>query len=243
MEKSTQKIKEFYDGEFHSYSLNKVEEMKEDLRCGLLGKLISKDSTSILVVGCGSKKDMSISNKKLVGLDLSITALKESKRLFPKNSYVNGDGCNLPFKNNSFDTIVCSEVIEHVLNPKKMILEFKRVLKNNGQLIITTPNWLSFYGLFKKAGEIILGRQILSGNQPIDNWSTPKNLRNTLKPYFKIKKMYGIWYYPPTGKRPYTLPPGLIYPLFRLFHPINNLLGVIQPNFGHVIVFDTVLEK
>ena len=51
----------------------------------------------------------------------------------------------LPFKNNEFDLIWCSEVIEHLINPTETISEFHRILKNNGEMIITTPNsgfWL-----------------------------------------------------------------------------------------------------
>ncbi len=53
----------------------------------------------------------------------------------------------LPFKNNEFDLIWCSEVIEHLINPTETISEFHRILKNNGKMIITTPNsnfWLYY---------------------------------------------------------------------------------------------------
>ncbi len=46
----------------------------------------------------------------------------------------------LPFKDNSFDLIWCSEVIEHLEDPAKSLAEFRRVLKPGGELIITTPN-------------------------------------------------------------------------------------------------------
>lgn len=49
----------------------------------------------------------------------------------------------LPYSNGSFDFVVCIEVIEHLRDPWYTISEFKRVLKRNGKLIITTPNILS----------------------------------------------------------------------------------------------------
>jgi len=54
---------------------------------------------------------------------------------------------NLPFKNNSVDGILFSDVIEHLNNPKKIISEIKRCLKNKGKLILFTPaydsiNWI-----------------------------------------------------------------------------------------------------
>lgn len=59
----------------------------------------------------------------------------------------------LPFDDNYFDLIWCSEVIEHLENPRAVINEFKRVLKPTGQAIFTTPNsnfWL--YRLLKPFG-------------------------------------------------------------------------------------------
>lgn len=47
---------------------------------------------------------------------------------------------NLPFADNEFDLIWCSEVIEHLNNPGFTIAEFKRVLKPGGSLVMTTPN-------------------------------------------------------------------------------------------------------
>lgn len=49
------------------------------------------------------------------------------------------DITDIPVKNNSFDAILCTEVFEHIINPHKAILEFKRILKKGGLLIITAP--------------------------------------------------------------------------------------------------------
>ena len=46
----------------------------------------------------------------------------------------------LPFKDASFDLIWCSEVIEHLHQPKQAISEFRRILKPGGKMILTTPN-------------------------------------------------------------------------------------------------------
>ena len=50
---------------------------------------------------------------------------------------------SLPFEDNLFDYIACLEVIEHLENPHFLIAEFGRVLKNNGLLVISTPNILN----------------------------------------------------------------------------------------------------
>lgn len=46
----------------------------------------------------------------------------------------------LPFADNEFDLVWCSEVIEHLLDPEFTVAEFKRVLKPGGTLLMTTPN-------------------------------------------------------------------------------------------------------
>jgi len=50
------------------------------------------------------------------------------------------DAHHLPFKPNLFNKIYCFEVIEHLDSPIKMLKEACRVLKNEGKIIISTPN-------------------------------------------------------------------------------------------------------
>ncbi|MDD3626071.1 MAG: class I SAM-dependent methyltransferase [bacterium] len=55
-----------------------------------------------------------------------------------------------PFKDDSFDLILCLEVIEHLLeNPVFMLREIHRILKPGGALILTTDNALRFSQIFK----------------------------------------------------------------------------------------------
>lgn len=49
----------------------------------------------------------------------------------------------LPYPDNAFDLVTCSEVIEHVENYRRLLREAKRVLKKGGLLILTTPNVLN----------------------------------------------------------------------------------------------------
>lgn len=46
----------------------------------------------------------------------------------------------LALKSNSFDAIFCMHVLEHLPNPEVILSDFKRVLKNNGRLIVATPD-------------------------------------------------------------------------------------------------------
>ena len=63
----------------------------------------------------------------------------------------------IPTLDNTFDYIMCCEVIEHMeVDPMFMLSEINRVLKPGGMLIVTTPNIASSWGITK----------ILSGVEP-----------------------------------------------------------------------------
>lgn len=53
----------------------------------------------------------------------------------------------LPFQSNSVDAILCTQVLEHVKQPQKVLLEFRRVLKAGGRLFLTVPQG---WGLHEK---------------------------------------------------------------------------------------------
>ena len=49
------------------------------------------------------------------------------------------DITNIPEPDSSFDIILCTEVFQHIIDPKAAIQEFSRLLKPKGTLILTTP--------------------------------------------------------------------------------------------------------
>jgi 2-polyprenyl-3-methyl-5-hydroxy-6-metoxy-1,4-benzoquinol methylase len=51
-----------------------------------------------------------------------------------------GDAASLPFIQQTFDLIICGEVIEHLLHPDLLLKDSNRSLKNSGELILSTPN-------------------------------------------------------------------------------------------------------
>ena len=54
------------------------------------------------------------------------------------NPDILASGYNLPFKDNVFDTIISTEVLEHLENPQIFVNEIYRVLKHNGAFFLTT---------------------------------------------------------------------------------------------------------
>ena len=57
-----------------------------------------------------------------------------------KTNKICGDISNLPFKDNSFDLILCINVLEHIRDYKKALMEIKRVLKPDATAIIVVVN-------------------------------------------------------------------------------------------------------
>ena len=49
------------------------------------------------------------------------------------------DIASLPVEDNSFDVVLCTEVFEHIIHPHEALVEFKRILKPGGYLILTAP--------------------------------------------------------------------------------------------------------
>ena len=55
-------------------------------------------------------------------------------------NFLIGDARYLPFKNEGFDLVISTEVIEHFIEGELFLSECYRVLKESGVLILTTPN-------------------------------------------------------------------------------------------------------
>jgi len=100
-------------------------------------KLYSKNITgTTLDIGCGSKPYASLfANSKYIGMDIEVSGHKHT------DSHIDVfyNGTEIPFGDNSFDSIVCFEVLEHVFNPDVFLKEANRVLKPGGMAIFTVP--------------------------------------------------------------------------------------------------------
>jgi len=77
----------------------------------------------------------------IVGTDVSILALRGNRWA---HSLVGAKLEALPFEDESFDLVTCNMVVEHLQDPAGSFLEFVRVLRPNGRLIVHTPNLLNY---------------------------------------------------------------------------------------------------
>jgi ubiquinone/menaquinone biosynthesis C-methylase UbiE len=96
----------------------------------------------VLEVGCGAGNVIKkASCGKLFGVDISPFILNKAKKKLNKKVYLfQADAQHLPCKDQAFMQVICSEVLEHLLDPHVALKEIARILKNKGIAIISIPN-------------------------------------------------------------------------------------------------------
>ncbi len=89
----------------------------------------------LLDVGCGSKpyRDF-FTVDRYVGLDIDTPRTREQGAA--DHFY---DGHSFPFDNESFDSVLCNQVLEHVFQPDDFMREMHRVLRPQGRVLLTVP--------------------------------------------------------------------------------------------------------
>ncbi|MBI4058759.1 class I SAM-dependent methyltransferase [Candidatus Microgenomates bacterium] len=106
-------------------------------------KLVDKKNPpNILDVGCaGGMMTYKISQllpaSQITGIDVYDKAIQHAKKKYPRLKFIVCDAHRLPFKDNTFDLVICYETIEHVVKPETVLSEIRRVMKKNGIAIVT----------------------------------------------------------------------------------------------------------
>jgi ubiquinone/menaquinone biosynthesis C-methylase UbiE len=127
---------------FHHHS-NPLIRLVERKRVKTIFKLMDvRDADFILEIGCGAGNVIEKASRgRLFGIDLSSSILRKAKKQLNQNvNLFQGDAQNLPCKNKVFQRVICSEVLEHLLEPSVALSEMKRVLATRGVAIISIPN-------------------------------------------------------------------------------------------------------
>ena len=104
---------------------------------------VSRKVDSILDAGCGEGFTLNRLKEKGIGrrwegLEYSEAAIELGKKVYPDIKIIHGSVYELPYKDNSFDLVLCTEVLEHLEEPAKALKELVRV--SNKYLVISVPN-------------------------------------------------------------------------------------------------------
>lgn len=185
-----------------------------DVRFYLLSKLMHIKNKHVLDLGGGIGaigSELDVSNF-VINFDLSVNDLKIGKNFNEHLELICGSILDLPFKNDSFDVIICAHIIEEIknidLNKKNtkindnvieypsvmnVFSEINRILKKGGMLYLTTPN-NSYYQTTK---------------------FTYKELKHVLEYYFSKFCIFLFNTYPKTSRKFRKLNMANIFPKIR----------------------------
>lgn len=141
----------------------------------------------VLDVGCGGGymiDAIARENLELVGIDLAQQALVAAHTRALQQQYdaklMRASALNLPFADDAFDGVVCTDVLVHVPNPRRVVAEISRVLKPGGWLHFSSinRNWLAHF-IMITLGENWL-KMVPKGTHDSATFIKPKELRAML---------------------------------------------------------------
>lgn len=126
-----------------------------------------KGGERILDVGCGTGRHSwyvcSIDHCSVYSMDIDLESLLRAKYVLylmdcEKQSkgdwnIIMANGMRMPFRDATFDKIICSEMMEHVIDDEQGVRELYRVLKDGGEMAVSVPTWLTekiYWGISEK---------------------------------------------------------------------------------------------
>tara|TARA_S200000501_G_C20701484_1_gene689736 strand:+ start:433 stop:987 length:555 start_codon:yes stop_codon:yes gene_type:complete len=108
-------------------------------------KILSNAEGLVLEIGFGSGLNLEFYDKgkikKILALEPSLEMQKLAKKQIEKSSidieFLTSYAENIPLKDNSINTVVCTYTLCSIINTKSVLLEIRRVLKKGGKLLIS----------------------------------------------------------------------------------------------------------
>jgi len=143
----------------------------------ILNFLNTHQQDSVLEIGCGAGNILEqIPAIRLHGIDLSSFLIKKSQRrlAFHQVILAQSNAEQLPFASGKFHKLVCSEVLEHVANPRRVVGEIARVATSDAVIVISVPNEVWIDRVKTIIRELGLGKWLLKGAD--DSYSSPDQM-------------------------------------------------------------------
>ncbi len=155
-----------YDSEDTSFEVLK----RRDIILSFIDEYAGDRELRTIDAGCGTGVllcDILKRGHDAVGVDLSPKMIKASKKKADclrsrKISCFLGDIESLPFKNQSFDVVICAGALSHQKEDHKSLEEIRRIMKTGGLLVITLPNAIKLRNLLDPFSYLIAFSRYLS---------------------------------------------------------------------------------
>lgn len=150
---------------------------------------------SLLEVGCGEGYLLKRLEKRLQGVDLLATDISpeiiaEAELLIPEVPKLVASGYDLPLENKSRDIVLSCEVMEHVEEPRKLLLEAKRVARKHCIFSVPHEPWWRIANMMR-------GKYLNDfGNTPghIQHWNKTKLMNLVSSVFDKPRHQFvGLW--------------------------------------------------
>lgn len=160
-----------------------------------------KDKARILDVGCGSGVLSYLIAQKyphviITGIDSNTKAIQFCKKKYhlPNLHFQEGFVEKLPFKKESIDGILFLEVVEHIYpsQAQKTFKQFYSLLKKNGTLVVSTPNYAGFWPLIEFVLDIFRLVPHLHESQHVAKYTKSTLLRLGTQNGFTKNHIYSV---------------------------------------------------
>jgi len=173
----------------------------EKNRLSVIDQLIpyTRDSLKALDVGCAIGVFTNLLHQKgyeALGIDTNKELLTFAKNRYPHCTFKLMNALHLDLAPSTFDFVLALELIEHLGNPYKLLKNIHQVLKEDGVILLSTPNRLSLEG----------ARGVVMERAASINWNawdaehkhvyTSIEIIQLLRQFFRIEKVVGYYYVP-----------------------------------------------
>jgi 2-polyprenyl-3-methyl-5-hydroxy-6-metoxy-1,4-benzoquinol methylase len=152
-----------------------------------LGAVVGDQPPSaVLDAGCGEGETIArlgpMLGKNVTAVDISAEAVEFTARRLPAVEVSRESVLELPFADDSFDLVLCLEVLEHLDDPAAAVAELARVCR--GRVVVSVPHEPWF-----RLGSLLRGKYVRDfGNHPehVNHWN-PRTLPTVLDPALRVE--------------------------------------------------------
>ena len=158
----------------------KSKEYFSGVRKDLIDRLEPAKSRAILEIGCGDGSTGAYAKSqakctRYVGIELSSNAAQLAERLLDKVYVANVETFDVPERPESFDVLIASEVLEHLVDPWRVLKRLNTLLRPGATVFASSPN-AAHYTMIRM---LLAGRWDLTESGRMDRthlrWFTPQS--------------------------------------------------------------------